>query len=90
MDTEPVYCSCGAVLLDAATTTGVKPVGSARPIVFRRKTDFVICPECMTVYRVRSLLKDSPAEDSRAERPFDADVIEKLEKLAAEHPEGPE
>lgn len=87
METGPVYCSCGAVILEAATDVGVKPIGSDQAIVFRRKTDFIICPECLSVYSARELLAGSPAEASLVDEPLDDTVIENLERLAAERRE---
>lgn len=71
----PVLCRCGAVLVEETTERGVKPVGAAEPITFRRTTDYVICPECLSVYSVRALLAGSTPEES---------FIEKLERLAEE------
>lgn len=65
---EPVRCSCGAVLLEAVTDTGVKPVGADEAIVFRRKTDFVICPECLTTYSAYLLLTGASLDEARIDK----------------------
>jgi hypothetical protein len=44
-------------------------------IRFKRKTDYVVCPECMSVYRAEDLITGGTFEDD------DTDV-EKLERLA--------
>lgn len=53
---KPVWCRCGALIVEEVTETGVKPVGADKPIVFRRRTDYIICPSCLAVYNVRSFL----------------------------------
>lgn len=79
---EPFYCKCGAVLLEAVTGTGVQPLGTEEPIVFRRKTDYVICPECLAAYSAASLLSGASPEQSLVE-PGEGGSVESL----AEHRE---
>lgn len=67
----PVLCSCGAVLLQEAGQDTVTPIGG-EPIRFRRTTDFVICSECLSVYRAADLLAGRPVEES---------FVEKLERM---------
>ena len=38
---EPIWCDCGAVLVESVSEEGVTPIGG-EPIVFRRDTDFVV------------------------------------------------
>lgn len=51
----PVRCRCGALLVEEISDEGVTPLGG-EPVSFRRSTDFVICPECFSVYRAEVLL----------------------------------
>lgn len=69
---ERIHCSCGAALVDEVTERGVRPVGADQTIDFRRTTDFVICPECLRAYDVRSLI-------ARAQN---RETVERLEKIA--------
>lgn len=81
----PVLCrACGGVLVEQATDKGVQPLGSPEPIVFRRKTDFIICPECFAVYNARDILE--PPEEDPGDPPDEDDVIARLERLAEEGP----
>lgn len=64
----PIYCTCGAVLVDDLTQTGVQPVGADEPIVFRRKTDYIICPQCLVAYHAPALLSGEPVEDARVDK----------------------
>ncbi|HEX9775538.1 MAG TPA: hypothetical protein VGB83_08150 [Actinomycetota bacterium] len=61
---DPITCTCGAILVEEITKTGVRPVGAAEPIVFRRTTDYVVCPSCLTSYGVRDLMKRARSADS--------------------------
>lgn len=77
--TGPVLCSCGAVLLQEAGEDTVTPLGG-QPIRFRRTTDYVICPECLSVYRAADLISGRSAEES---------FVEKLERMIeGEEPAG--
>jgi tRNA(Ile2) C34 agmatinyltransferase TiaS len=67
-------CMCGAKLVDEVTEEGVRPVGASELVRFSRKTDFVMCGACARTYDVRSLIA----------RAVEADVIEALERMAAE------
>lgn len=73
---ERIRCAtCGEVLLESASETGVTPAGSEVEIPFRRATDHVVCPGCGAVYDVVSL----------AGRPEGSEAaIERLERLAEE------
>jgi hypothetical protein len=67
-------CTCGAVLVEEVTATGVRPVGADEPIVFRRTTDYIICQACFESYNARSLI----------ERAESLEDIEHLERMASE------
>lgn len=69
---EPIHCSCGAVLVEEVTAAGVRPVGGTEILPFRRTTDHVICGSCFTSYDVRSLI----------ERTRSKEIIEHLEAMA--------
>lgn len=71
---EAINCSCGAVLVDGVTESGVQPVGSDTSIVFRRTTDYVMCASCLATYDVGSLIA----------RAKDRETIERLENIARE------
>lgn len=61
---EQILCeSCGAVLVEEVTTSGVRPVGSKEVIAFRRTTDYVVCPSCFESYEVRALIARHHGED---------------------------
>lgn len=71
---ERVLCTCGAVLVEDVTDAGVKPVGGANLVRFRRTTDFVMCGSCLKSYGVRELIA----------RVGERDVIARLERMAAD------
>jgi hypothetical protein len=74
----PVHCrSCGALLLEGTDATGVTLVGGEY-IRFKRKTDYVVCPECMAVYPAEDLLADDATFEEE-----ETDV-EKLERMIEE------
>lgn len=54
-----VLCTCGAVLVEEVTAEGVRPVGSDEIIIFRRTTDYVMCPSCLESYEIRALMRDA-------------------------------
>lgn len=64
----PIHCTCGAVLVENVTDSGVQPIGSDEPITFRRKTDYIICPQCLATYHAPALLAGGPVEDARVEK----------------------
>jgi len=74
-----IVCRCGALLVEAVTEQGVRPVGGGAFIPFRRTTDYVMCAECLRTYDVRSLIQQAES----------AEVIESLERLAEWVEEGP-
>jgi hypothetical protein len=67
-----ILCVCGAVLVEDVTEEGVKPVGGASIIPFRRTTDYVMCTECLRSYDVRSLIAQATGRE----------ITENLEWLA--------
>jgi hypothetical protein len=74
----PVLCRCGAVLLEDLSDSGVTPAGSDEAVRFRRTTDYVICSECQSVYRIDALRGGASVEES---------LVDKLEKLVEEPPD---
>lgn len=70
---EPPPCvECRHALLEAVTPHEVVAFGGQR-LRFERQTDFVVCPGCMTLYRI---------EDLRAGRAIpvtDQDLIQRQE-----------
>lgn len=58
-----IRCTCGALLVDEVTLTGVRPTGG-EPLVFRRTTDHVVCSACLRSYDVRSLIQIATGEDA--------------------------
>jgi hypothetical protein len=50
----PPCVVCGHALLEAVTPHEVVPFGGQR-LRFERHTDFVVCPGCMTLYRIEDL-----------------------------------
>lgn len=85
-----IYCDCGTVLLEEVTKEGVTPVGG-EPIRFRRNTDYVVCPNCYSVYRASVLQSGGSLDDARVERhsPGDADLIDKLEQMVENGDQAP-
>lgn len=71
----PVLCSCGEVLVEDLNERTVTPVGG-EPIPFRRKTDYIICPQCLKTFTVGELLGEGtagvPADTGEGERVFPA------------------
>jgi hypothetical protein len=67
-----ILCVCGAVLVEDVTEEGIRPVGGASIIRFRRTTDYVMCAECLRSYDVRSLIAQAIGRE----------LIENLERLA--------
>ncbi len=49
----PHCVRCGTSLLEAVTPDDISVGG--RQMRFRRKTDFVVCPRCMALYRAADL-----------------------------------
>ncbi|MGH2723537.1 MAG: hypothetical protein ACRDI0_04585 [Actinomycetota bacterium] len=47
---------CGESLGESAAPGELVTIGG-RSLRFRRKTDFVVCPRCMALYRARDLLE---------------------------------
>ncbi len=70
---EQILCECGAPLVEDVSDRGVKPIGGADWVPFRRTTDYVMCEKCLRTYGVRQLLA----------RTEDAAVIDLLERMAA-------
>lgn len=62
------------MLLEGTDSTGVTIVGGEY-IRFKRKTDFVVCPECLSVYKAGDLLA---SEDFEEEEPTPAEKLERL------------
>lgn len=82
----PVHCRCGELLVEDVTGAGVTPPGG-EPIPFRRTTDFVVCPNCSSVYRVDVLRGDKPVEDSLVGEASEGDsLVEVLERLLESRP----
>lgn len=80
---EPVLCSsCGSILVESVDARGVTLV-SGEYIQFRRTTDYVVCPSCHEVYKVRDLMAGAspPPRDPGSDAIGD-EVIERLERLA--------
>lgn len=75
----PVHCTCGALLLEGTDATGVTLVGGEY-IQFKRKTDYVVCPECMSVYKAEDLLAGEAFEEETD--------VERLERLAEKETPG--
>ena len=71
---DPIYCTCGALLVEEVTAAGVRPPGGDAILPFRRTTDHVICGTCFQSYDVRSLIAQAQSKD----------VIDHLERLAEE------
>jgi len=69
---EQILCTCGTVLVEEVTPTGVRPLGAEQPIVFRRTTDYVVCSNCYESYNVVSLI----------ERATSQETIDQLEAMA--------
>jgi hypothetical protein len=51
---RPACGVCGQTLVEAITSHEVVAVGGRR-VRFERHTDFVMCPHCMTMYRITDL-----------------------------------
>jgi hypothetical protein len=80
----PIYCDCGAVLVEDTSADGVTPIGG-EPIRFRRETDYVVCVNCHKVYRATTLLAGGSLSESLVESPGSAsdanDAIARLERM---------
>ena len=83
---EPIWCDCGAVLVESISEEGVTPIGG-EPIVFRRDTDFVVCSNCHKVYKAKILLAGGSLSDALLNDGGD-DPLESLEKLVDEESNG--
>jgi hypothetical protein len=54
-DPQPPPCAvCGSGLLESLTPREAIAIGGNR-VRFRRNTDFVLCPNCFTLYRIGDL-----------------------------------
>ena len=69
---EPIYCTCGEMLVEEVTQAGVRAPGAEAVTPFRRTTDYVICSKCFLAYDVRSLMARAQSRE----------VIAGLERLA--------
>ena len=56
VDLRDVRCTCGEKLVDAVAPPEVVVGDDAIP--FRRSTDFLVCPECRSMYRVTDIGSD--------------------------------
>ena len=50
----PPCAECGSDLLESLTADEAVAIGGSR-VRFRRDTDFVMCPQCSTLYRIGDL-----------------------------------
>ena len=77
----PVHCRCGELLIEDISGAGVTPPGG-EPIPFRRTTDYVVCPNCHSVYQVDVLRGDKPVEESLVGTADEGEsLVEVLERL---------
>jgi hypothetical protein len=87
---NPIHCRCGALLVADLTEDEVTPVGG-EPMTFRRTTDFIVCPECHSVYNVRDLRGGQTADESFVgKQESDESLVDTLERLLAGEANGDE
>lgn len=56
-----MVCECGEGLLTAVGEETITTVGGER-MVFRRRSDYVLCPNCLRLYSVAQLRADDGSE----------------------------
>lgn len=72
---RPLRCVvCGAVLVESVNPDEITTVGGQH-LRFRRHTDFVVCHQCMALYRARDL------QDGRVVPVTDQELVQQDEAV---------